>query len=145
MSERCAECGAILPEGHTCQTIFNECLILEYANPEYGQVHFLTVSCFMIQHGRYSDEALAWIRGKLQIYLEQQLTNEQLRRLVAIGMSNSTHTWKILRQPDADPLPEIAWSMTIADLVPAMQDATTYCEKIKQWANITLNEMKSVE
>ncbi len=47
MSERCTECGAVLPEGSTCQTIFDEFLILEYTNPVYGQVHFLTVACFI--------------------------------------------------------------------------------------------------
>jgi len=29
MAERCAECGAVLSEGSTCQTIFEEFLSLE--------------------------------------------------------------------------------------------------------------------
>lgn len=58
----CPECGATWLEDSTCQSVFDEFLVLEYSDPAYGEVHFLTVVCFMIQHGRYSDEALVWIR-----------------------------------------------------------------------------------
>jgi hypothetical protein len=38
----------------------------------------LTVACFMIQHGRYSDEALAWIAQKLCANLNDTLTFQML-------------------------------------------------------------------
>jgi hypothetical protein len=60
MPARCAECGAVLPEGETCQTIFESFMALEFSDLAYGEVHFLTVACYMIQHGRYGDEVLAW-------------------------------------------------------------------------------------
>lgn len=144
MPEHCAECGAVLPEGMTCQAIFDEVLSLEYANSAYGQVHFLTVACFMIQHRRYSNEALAWIQEKLQIYLDQQLTGQQLRRLIANETNGATRTWKIIRQADATPLPQIAWSMTIADIAQCTQNSEVYCAQVKHWARTILQNMQSV-
>src|SRR6516165_2690295 len=74
MSERCSECGTVLSEGSTCQTIFEELLSLEHTNAAYGQVHFLTFACFMIQHRRYSDEALTGMQLLLRAFLAEQLT-----------------------------------------------------------------------
>ncbi len=141
MSENCVQCGAVLAEGNTCQTIFDECLMLEFANPAYGRVHFLTVSCFMVQHGRYSDEALAWIQPILRAYLDEQLTTQQIRRRAARGTNSAQRTWKVTRRPDAPPLPMIAWSITIADVAQSLSNPEAYCEKIKQWARATLQQM----
>jgi hypothetical protein len=139
MPEQCAECGAIFPEGSTCQTIFDELQLLELNDPAYHRVHFLSVACFMIQHGRYSDEALAWIQEKLQIYLDRQLTNLQLRQLIANETSSATRTWKIVRQTDAATLPKIAWSMTIVDIIQSAQDPEKYCQLVKQWHILLCN------
>jgi Family of unknown function (DUF5946) len=48
MPERCAECGTLLPEGSTCQSIFEEFTTLKYLNERYLQVHFPMVASFMI-------------------------------------------------------------------------------------------------
>ena len=141
MSNRCAECGAVLPAGSTCQALFDEFLTLEFTNPAYGRVHFLTVACFMIQHGRYSDAGLAWIQATLRAYLEQDLTVPQLRRLAARDTGSHTRTWKVTRAADAPPLPKIAWSLTIADVAPTVSDPEAYCAQVTQWARATLREM----
>ena len=144
MSDRCAECGAVLSDGSTCQTIFDEFLSLEYTNPAYGQVHFLTVACFMIQHGRYSDAALAWIQSMLRAALDEQLTAQQLRQRAAQGMDAATRTWKVTRQSDARPLPHVAWTTTIADVAQHIQDPEQYCEQVRQWAQTTLQQMPAL-
>ena len=141
MSDRCVECGAVLSEGNTCQTIFDEFLSLEYTNPAYGQVHFLTVASFMIQHGRYSDAALIWMQSMLRAALDEQLTAQQLRQRAAQGMDDAARTWKVSRQADERPLPRVAWSRTIADVAQSMQDPEKYCEQVKQWAQATLQQM----
>jgi hypothetical protein len=143
MSETCALCGAVLPEGSTCQTIFDEFLALEFADPAYGQVHFLTVACFMIQHGGYSDEGYAWIKSTLRDYFDNNLTGPQLLRLAAEGTDNSVRNWKVKRQSDEPPLPKIAWSMTVADVARNMHDAESYCEQMRQWGRATLQDMES--
>jgi hypothetical protein len=71
MPNTCSECGAVLQDESSCQEIFDSFLALEFEDPAYGEVHFLTVACFMIQHQRYSDEALAWIAQSLRAYLEE--------------------------------------------------------------------------
>jgi hypothetical protein len=144
MSARCPECGAMLSEGSTCQMIFEEFLSLEYTEPAYGQVHFLTVACFMIQHGRYSDEALTGMQSLLRAYLDEQLTAQQLRKHVARGMNDATRTWKVTRQADAPPLPKVVWSLTIADVAQSVQNPEMYCEHVKQWARTTLQQMPSL-
>jgi Family of unknown function (DUF5946) len=144
MSDRCAECRAVLAEESSCQTIFDEFLSLEYTNPAYGQVHFLTVACFMIQHGRYSDAALTWMQSMLRAALDEQLTAQQLRQRAAQGMDDATRSWKVTRQADARPLPHVAWSTTIADVAQSMQDPEKYCDQVKQWAQATLQQMAAL-
>jgi hypothetical protein len=144
MSEHCAECGAVLSEGSTCQTIFEECLSLEYTNPAYGQVHFYTVACFMIQHGRYSDEALTGMQSLLRASLDEQLPAQQLRQRAAKAISDATRPWKVTRQVDVPPLPKVAWSLTIADVAQSMQNPEQYCEHVKQWASATVQQMPSL-
>lgn len=144
MSERCAECGALLDAGSTCQATFEEFLALEYTNPAYGRVHFLTVACFMIQHRRYSDQALGGIYELLRAYFEEQLTDQQLRQRTASSIGHSSRTWKITRQAGDPPLPFVAWSMTISDVARHMQHPDEYCERITAWARVTLQEMSAL-
>ncbi|HEY0756861.1 MAG TPA: DUF5946 family protein [Ktedonobacteraceae bacterium] len=144
MSEHCAVCGGLLSQGSTCQAIFEEFLSLEYTDPAYAQVHFLTVACFMIQHERYSDEALSWIQSALRSYLEEQLDARQLRQRAAQSVDDATRTWKVTRQADAPPLPKIAWSMTISAVAQHTQNPEQYCEYITQWARATLQQMPAL-
>ena len=141
MSEKCPDCGAILKEDVSCQTIFDSLLVLEFSDPAYSAVHMLTVACFMIQHRRYSDEALNWIEQKLRDNLEEGIPAEQIRRLAAKETNLSKRTWKVTRRPNDPPLPKIAWSMTIADVAINYQEANSYNNLVRKWARITLNEM----
>ncbi len=138
----CPQCGAMLNEAASCQEIFDSFLVLEYTDPDYGAVHFLTVACFLIQHGHYSDEGLAWICRMLQAYLEGGLTDGQLRKLAAKDTDNRTRTWKVNRAASDPPQPKVKWTMTIADVAANSQDAKGYCESVKKWARITVDEMK---
>ena len=50
--EPVCECGQ---PAETCEQAWGECLALEFSDPEYGAVHHLTVSAYMLQHpGRLS-------------------------------------------------------------------------------------------
>jgi hypothetical protein len=140
-SHICPDCGALLAED-TCRAIFDEFLVLEFSDPGYGEVHMLTVACFMIQHGLYSDEALVWIAQKLRATLEEGLPAEKIRRQAAREAGPGARTWKVTRQPGARPLPKIAWSMTIVDVAAHYQDAIRYCTAVTRWARSTLQEMQ---
>lgn len=141
-AELCPECGANLIGGLSCQEIFDKFLVLEFTDPGYGEVHFLTVACFMIQHGRYSDEGLNWIEQQLRSYFEEGLSSEQIRKRAAKGMGQDIRSWKVTRQPEARPLPKIRWSITIPDVDSIYQNAVDYQNAIKSWARATLEEMK---
>lgn len=143
MSEICAICGAVLPLGSTCRSIFDEFLNLEFADPAYGQVHYLTVTSFMVQHERYSDEALIWTQAALKRYLDENLSGSQMRQHAAQTANLATRIWKVTRRADAPPLPRVAWTMTIVDVLQSIRDPETYCEQIRLWARTILQQMEA--
>ena len=141
MPNICSECGAVFDAGVSCQSIFDSFLALEFTYPGYGEVHMLTVACFMIQHGRYSDEALVWIRRQLQAHLNEGVPVAEIRRGAAKETGQHVRTWKVTRRPEGPPMPKVAWSMTIADVAASYHDAASYCDLVRRWARITLQEM----
>ncbi len=142
MPDRCPECGALLNAGEDCRTIFESMLALEFTDPGYGEVHLLTVACYMVQHNQYSDEALVWIAGVLDSVINGGLPAEQVRRKMAQETKPAARTWKVTRQAGDRALPKIPWSMTIADVARQYRDAASYCELVRAWARNTLVEMK---
>lgn len=141
MTVVCPDCGAWLEAGTTCQSIFDSFLALEFSDPAYGEVHFATVACFMIQHGRYSDAALAWIQPKLRAYLEDNTPVSEIRRSAASETNNAERGWKVLRQAQDRPLPKIAWQVTIADVALHAAEAADYSNWVKRWGKVTLQQM----
>ncbi|GCE50786.1 DUF5946 family protein [Thermosporothrix hazakensis] len=147
MPERCTECGALQLEGKTCQELFDEFTTLKYLNEDYLRVHFFLVSCFMIQHRRYSQEALAQVESVLRAALEKPMTLQQLRQMAAPGMNSHTRSWRMEHAEDVPPFPEVAWRMTIIDVArnsQAGQDVEQYCALIKQWAQSTLEQLSAL-
>jgi hypothetical protein len=143
MARTCPECGASWWEVNTCQSVFDSFLVLEFTDPAYGVVHFLTVACFMIQHGRYSDEALQWIQETLRAYFDENLTPTQLRQRAVEGTRSDTRKWNIRRASDAPHPTRVMWSMTIMDVARQYHDAPSYCHLVQKWARLTLQEMTS--
>jgi hypothetical protein len=109
-------------------------------------VHFLTVATFMTQHGRYTDEAQAWIKQQLQANLEDNQPVERLRRLAQATTSQANRTWKVVRGPGDPPAPRVAWDMTIVDVArrhdEAGLDAAAYREAVTDWARATLRQLE---
>jgi len=141
MTHPCPECGAVPGAYGECQAIFDSFLAHEFSDPAYGEVHFLTVACFMIQHGRYSDEALAWIEEKLRANLHEGITAGEIRRQAAREARTGSRSWKVKRPRGAPPLPEVAWSLTIVDVAAHCQDDGSYCAWLERWAQAILREM----
>ena len=142
MPNVCPDCGAVYTGDLTCRSIFDKFLVLEGTDLGYGRVHMLNVACYMIQHGQYSDDALVWIEQQLRNNLEKGIPQEQIRRSAARMAGQSRRTWKITRRPEDPPQAKIAWSMTIADVAPFADDPERYCQKMKEWARVTLDEMQ---
>jgi len=78
MNGICSYCGAVSEVDLTCQDMFDEFLALEFSDPAYGKVHLHTVSCFMIQHQRYSDPALRWMQEKLSDVLNKGMNPSEI-------------------------------------------------------------------
>jgi hypothetical protein len=95
----------------------------------------------MIQHNRYSDEALDWIEPRLGEYLEKRIPPRQIVNRMAKDSDQHRRKWKVLRQFDAPALPAIAWSVTIGDIAPRSRDPEKYSDAVTQWARAVLGEM----
>ncbi len=139
----CLQCGARLSDGKSCQDIHEELLQFEMLHAIPHSIHFMHVTCFLIQHERYSDQALAWARSMLQIHLDERLTEVQLlHSLRAEGKRLApSRTWKYHRAPDAPALPKIAWPVTIVDVAQHLENGAMYGAQVKQWARTTLQHM----
>lgn len=140
--EKCSSCGAANIAGRSCENIFDEFLFLEFSNPEFGKVHFLTVACYMIQHNRYSDEGLIWMEQKLRDYFEKKLTPEMIRIQTYKELNQKTRSWKILRTEDHPLQFKASWSKTITDVAANYINSESYCELVTQWAMATLLDMQ---
>jgi hypothetical protein len=143
----CPECGGTWPEGRTCQALFEEFLVWEFQDAAYGRVHFLTVAVFMSQHGRYTDEAQAWIQTQLHRHLEGGHSVADIRRMAQQSTSQANRTWKVVRAAGDPPARKIAWTMTIADVAQAHElagyDAAVYCAQVTAWAQSTLRQLET--
>jgi hypothetical protein len=142
MNPTCPECGAALRDYMTCQEIFDAFLVLEFSDPGYGDVHFLTVACFLIQHQKYSDAGLIWIEKQLRAHMKDDILVEQIRRRAADAAASDERKWKFTRQPNESKLKPIRWSMTIGDVEAQYQDAGSYRSLMRKWAGIILEEMQ---
>ena len=133
MTTTCAECGAVWPDDRTCETVYQECLVLEFSDPGYGAVHFLTVATFMLQHGRYSAAALAWVVPALRAYLAGETDVAGLRRS-ARALTHGTRAWKVARQSGEPPQRPVAWDHTLAEVAPHTVSAEAYGAAVTAWA-----------
>jgi len=138
----CPECGAKIIDRRDCENSFTQFLDLEFSNPDFGKVHFLTVSCYMIQHGKFSNEGLIWIEQKLQDFFIKNITPEMIRIQSAKDLGQKLRTWKITRSLVQTKQVDVAWSMTITDIIGKFTNAEEYCDQITQWAQATLSDMQ---
>lgn len=141
----CPACGARWEDGQDCQSQFEALLALEFADPAYGQVHFFTVACMMIQHGRYSTQAQVWVRQKLRGVLHEGLRMDQLRAQAAADNRPGARTAAVLRSADDPPAPRVEWRVTLADVAAQAGSAESYCAAVRRWAEATLEQMSEDE
>lgn len=138
----CPECGAVISGDRSCQNCFDEFLVLEFTDPGFGQVHFLTVACFMVQHKRYSDDALVWIEQKLRDYFEKGMSAAAIRDQAGREAAQNKRSWKVERRSTEKTLPDVEWKKRITDVKFAEGDAEAYCREITTWARTTLDDMQ---
>ncbi len=136
----CEECGAVSPDGRTCQEQFDDLLALEYQDPAgAGRVHHLTVLCYMLQHNRYSDEGRSFAISMLEANLEQGTTPRELRQQARKTLDSHTRKWKVTRA--APSYWQITWPMTIADVCGG--DPNGHQARVLKWAQSVLATIKA--
>jgi len=141
----CPACGAVWEDGQDCQSQFEALLALEFADPAYGQVHFFTVACYLIQHGRYSPQAQAWVQQKLRGVLHEGLKIDRLRVQAAAENRPGTRLAAVLRTADDPPAPCVKWRVTLADVAAQAGSAESYCAAVRRWAEATLEQIPEDE
>lgn len=140
---RCPECGAIWPEGKTCQDDFYQMLFWEAEDPTRGEVHHLTVLCYHLQHpSLYSPEGLIEAEKILVGFLDEKISPAEMVKRNRAKVDSGKRNWKIkatVTSHGAYPRP-ISWKMTAADVVTG--GPANYCENVRAWAQSILDTLK---
>lgn len=108
----CPECGAM-----DCRSRFDEFLALEFTDADYGTVHHLTVSTYMVQHSsKLTREGWLHMRGLLHEFLVENKPPEFVRKQNRDLVDNSKRTFKIASRDGKPVINKTAWSKTIRDV-----------------------------
>lgn len=135
----CLECGAPSRRGLTCRQQWDELLALEFSDVRAAPVHFLTVTCYQLQHPRsfpLSDEA----RRQLRELLEDVAVRGRSVAAVRDALQRRLDGPARVRPGDEEPgaTPQVAWSITIAQL--GDPDPDTHVASIRRWAAAVCRE-----
>ena len=136
----CPECGAAEA---ACESRFHECLALEFQDPDYGAVHHLTVTAYMLQHSsQLTREGWLHQRELLREFLVEKkppaFISQQNKDLV----DSSKRTFKIKSRDRVPVISKTTWKKTILDV--RMENAEDYCEDVIAWAKFVLGETETV-
>lgn len=120
----CRHCGV-----DQCEAKFHDCLARDYTDPDYGAVHHLTVSAYMLQHNAYADEMSGPMASFVLNHLDEP-PSEQTKRDIR-GRTNGAQ--QVARRGPAPPIcPPNGWSLTIADV--DVETGDGYRATVRAWA-----------
>lgn len=135
----CPECGASLPDELSCSGVFDECLVKEFTDPEYGAVHNLTVAAYMLQHSsKLSRQGWLSTRQILREFLVDGKSPREVRRQNRDMVDSSKRKWKIKSEDGLAKIPPIIWTKTILDV--RLTNPEVYCADINAWAKAALKD-----
>ncbi len=137
----CPECGAA---DQKCEARYHECLVKEFSEAGYGNVHHLTVATYMIQHSsKLTKEGWLFERNLLKEFLVEHKAPAFIRKQNKDKVDSGKRDFKIASK---DGLPKIAhstWEKTILDV--RLEEAEQYCKDITAWAVAVLREAENCE
>ncbi len=136
----CVECGAADRE---CASRFDECLVKEFEQPDYGRVHNLTVCSYMLQHSSKLSRA-GWLyeRDLLREFLLEGKAPEQVRKDRQVVLDSGRRAFSFKSKDGQPVIPGMHWSKTILDV--RLDDPVAYCEDIIAWARATLADSENI-
>jgi hypothetical protein len=137
----CPECGAA---GATCQTRFDELLVLEFSAAGYGTVHHLTVAAFMLQHSsRLTMEGWLYERDLLREFLVENKPPAFIRHQNRDKLDSGKREFKIKSKTGQPVIYKTGWTKTILDV--RTEDGSTYCDDVTAWARAVLLDSETIE
>ena len=137
---KCFECGA--PD-ELCQTRFDEFLILEFTDADYGAVHHLTVAAYMVQHSsKLTREGWLFERELLREFLIERKAPAYVRKENKDVVDSGKRKFKIKSKTGLPVIDKTAWRKTILDV--RTENAEMYCEDVTAWARSVLEESEKI-
>ena len=125
------ECGDNL---EACRSAWDDCLVVEFADPEYGVVHHFTVAAFMLQHpSRLSASGWDEIAALLRRFVAG-LTPEAARREVGARRREQSLVRGVSRDLDG-----LTWTRRVSGV--RRETPKVYGDDIRAWAEATLADI----
>ena len=134
----CPECGA--PD-ITCETRFDEFLVLEFTDAGYGAVHHLTVTAYMLQHSsKLTKEGWLHERGLLREFLVENKPPAFIRKQNRDLVDSGKRKFKIASRDGKLVIQKSVWTKTILDV--RTENAEVYCADVSAWARSVLEDVQ---
>jgi hypothetical protein len=132
----CPECGAT---DVLCKSRFDEFLVLEFTNADYGSVHHLTVTAYMLQHSsKLTREGWLHMRGLLREFLVENKPPKFVRKQSRDLVDSGKRKFKITSKDGLPAIQKSTWTKTILDV--STENAEVYCQDVSAWARAVLEE-----
>lgn len=137
----CPECGA---SGSQCRPRFDEFLVLEFTDADYGAVHHLTVAAFMLQHSSHLTRD-GWLheRELLREFLVEKKPPSFIRRKNRDLVDSGRRTFKIKSMNSKPVFHQPVWTKTILDV--HSENAVSYCADVTDWAKSVLKDAAAID
>jgi hypothetical protein len=137
----CPECGA---SDSLCQTRFNEFLALEFTDADYGAVHHLTVSAYMLQHSsQLTREGWLHERDLLREFLIEKKSPSFIRKQNKDLVDSGKRKFKIASRDGLPVISKSTWTRTILDV--RTENADMYCADVTAWARSVLEDVQGLQ
>ena len=136
----CPECSAL---DILCKTRFDEFLVLEFADINYGAIHHLTVTTYMLQHSsKLTRDGWLHMRQLLKEFLVENKPPEQVRKQNRDLVDSGKRKFKIASRDGLPVINKSAWTKTILNV--RSENAEVYCADVDAWARSALEEAETI-
>ncbi len=138
----CSECGANVPGGTVCRDWFDRCLAVEFSDPAYFAVHFLSVPAYLLQHpsqlsGDGWDAMYQILTNSVREETPYLNTNTDARR----AMQSDERAFRFTGgEPKVLPA-TLRWTRTIADV--RFTNAEEYGGDVWEWARSVVADVEA--
>lgn len=127
-----------------CQSRFDEFLVLEFTDADYGAVHHLTVAAYMLQHSsKLTREGWLHERELLREFLVENKSPAFIRRQNRDLVDSGKRKFKIKSRDEKPVINKTSWTKTILDV--RAENEEVYCADVSAWARSVLYETQGFE